>query len=116
MYVSADDRTAFEVLQLQAELCKSLGDAKRLMIIQELRSGEKSVTELAEAVGANQSNISQHLGVLRRVGLVACRRQGSTVYYSLASDKIVQACDVVGQVLMEQIEGSQDLASRIGQL
>jgi DNA-binding transcriptional ArsR family regulator len=116
MDVSMDEATTFEVLHLQAEICKSLGDAKRLMIIHELRSGEKSVTELTEAVGVNQSNMSQHLGVLRRVGLVACRRQGSTVYYSLASQRIAEACDIVGQVLMEQIEGSQELATRIGRL
>jgi DNA-binding transcriptional ArsR family regulator len=106
----------FEIFQLQAELCKSLGDAKRLMIIHELRSGEKSVSELSEAVGVNQSNMSQHLAVLRKVGLLNCRRQGSTVYYSLANARITDACDMVRQVLMEQIEGSRELASRISQM
>ena len=60
MDISVDERTMVEVLQLQAELCKSLGDVKRLMIIHELREGERSVGELAEDVGVNQSNMSQH--------------------------------------------------------
>ena len=65
------DIIKIEVLQLQAELCKSLSDPKRLHIIQELRLGERSVSELTEILGLKQSNTSQHLAVLRRIGVVS---------------------------------------------
>lgn len=99
----------YEVFQLQAEFCKSLADAKRLMIVHELRDGEKSVGELAEKLGLKQSNTSQHLATLRRAGVIASRRQGNTVYYSLANERIGQACDMVRSFILDQIQNSQDL-------
>ena len=59
------DDTRVEVFELQAELCKSLSDSKRLRIIHELRDGSRSVSDLAETLGLKQSNTSQHLAVLR---------------------------------------------------
>ena len=116
MSVSVEEATMLEVFQRQAELCKALGDAKRLMILHHLRHEEKSVGELCEALGVNQSNMSQHLAVLRRAGVVTCRRQGNSVYYSLANPRVGEACDMVRQVLVEQIEGSHELADRISRL
>ena len=92
-----------EVLGLQAEFCKSLSDIKRLRIIQELRGGERSVGELTARLGLKQSNTSQHLSVLRRVGVVSPRKEGSTTYYRLVNPKIAEACDLVHQVITEQI-------------
>ena len=102
-----------EVLNLQAELCKSLSDAKRLRIIQELREGEKSVGELARILGIKQSNTSQHLSVLRRIGIISPRKSGSTVYYGLVSPKIAEACDLVHEVIAEQLSETQKLSSFI---
>ena len=104
-----DDDRAMEIFQLQAELCKSLADPKRLMIIHELRDGTKSVAELAESLGLKQSNTSQHLAVMRRAGLVIPQRQGNTVYYSLVSSKIAAACDMVRELIAEQLERSRTL-------
>ena len=100
-----------EVLNLQAELCKSLSDPKRLRIIQELREGERSVGGLAEILGIKQSNTSQHLAILRKIGIVAPRRAGSTVYYRLVSPKIAEACDLVHEVIAEQLSKRQKLSS-----
>ncbi|MFC2002066.1 ArsR/SmtB family transcription factor [Chloroflexota bacterium] len=105
-----DDRQ-IEVFQLQAELCKSLSDYKRLRIIHELRRGEKSVNELAEVLELKQSNTSQHLAVLRKTGIIVPRRQGSTVYYRLANPKIADACDLVREVIAEQLRRNQGLTS-----
>lgn len=102
-----------EVLNLQAELCKSLSDAKRLRIIQELREGERSVGELAETLGIKQSNASQHLATLRKIGIISPRKVGSTVYYKLVSPKISEACDLVHEVIAEQLSKSQQLSSFI---
>jgi ArsR family transcriptional regulator len=99
-----------EVLKLQAELCKSLSDPKRLYIIQELRDGEKSVSELADILGLKQSNTSQHLAILRKVGVILPRKDGSTVYYRLADTKIAEACDLVHEVIGDQLRASQRLS------
>jgi DNA-binding transcriptional ArsR family regulator len=100
-----------EVLNLQAELCKSLSDSKRLRIIQELREGERSVGELAGILGIKQSNTSQHLATLRKAGIISPRKAGSTVYYSLVSPKIAEACDLVHEVIAEQFSERQKLSS-----
>jgi ArsR family transcriptional regulator len=105
------DEIPVEVFQLQAEFCKSLADAKRLMIIHELREGEKSVNELAERLGLKQSNTSQHLAVLRKAGIIMPRREGNIVYYELANPRIGQACDLVQSFIAEQLRSNQYLAS-----
>ena len=112
MTITNDDNQ-MEIFQLQAELCKSLADSKRLMIIHELREGEKSVGELAEALGMKQSNTSQHLAVLRNAGVILPRREGSTVFYGLASLRIGDACDLVRAVIAEQLERNRALAGAI---
>ena len=103
-----------EVLRLQAELCKSLSDPKRLQIIQELRGGEKAVSELSGILGLKQSNTSQHLAVLRRIGVIVFRKAGNNVYYRLADAKIAEACDLVHEVIAGQLRRSQRLSSLIG--
>ncbi|HUT67303.1 MAG TPA: metalloregulator ArsR/SmtB family transcription factor [Dehalococcoidales bacterium] len=102
-----------EVLRLQAELCKSLSDPKRLQIIQELRGGEKAVSELSGILGLKQSNTSQHLAVLRRIGVIVFRKAGNNVYYRLADAKIAEACDLVHEVIAGQLRRSQRLSSLI---
>jgi DNA-binding transcriptional ArsR family regulator len=99
-----DNEELTEIFRRQAELCKSLADPKRLMIIHHLRDGPKSVSELAEIAGLKQSNASQHIGVLRRAGVIKPQRDGNTVYYSLVTPKIAAACDMVRQVIAEEIQ------------
>ena len=102
-----------EVLSLQAELCKSLSNPKRLQIIQELRGGEKSVSELADILELKQSNTSQHLAVLRRLGVITPRKDGNAVYYRLADARIADACDLVHEVIAEQLRQSERLSKLI---
>lgn len=104
-----DNDRLVEVFRLQAELCKSLADPKRLMIIHHLRDGPKSVGELAEILGLKQSNTSQHLGVLRKVGVVSSERHGNTVHYSLAIPGVATACDMVRDAVAERLERERTL-------
>src|ERR1039458_6055214 len=92
-----------ETFRLHAELCKVLTDPKRLMILQALRAGERSVGELADVVGMSLPNASQHLSVMRHAGLVATRREGTTVFYSMAEPRIAQACDIVHQIVLDRM-------------
>ena len=72
-----------------AGLLKAMSNPSRLVILCQLAEGERSVGALERAVGLSQSGISQHLAVLRRGSVVASRRVGQTVFYSLASDEVV---------------------------
>lgn len=71
-----------------AALMKALSNPRRLMILCELASGERTVGALERAVGLSQSALSQHLARLRRDGLVKTRRQAQTIHYSLASPRV----------------------------
>ena len=106
---TTSDESKIEIFNLQAELCKSLSDPKRLRIIHELRDGEKSVGELARSLGLKQSNTSQHLAVLRRAGIVIPHRESNSVHYSLVSPKIAEACDLVREVIADQFRRNQSL-------
>lgn len=113
MLVITERDTLSEVFRLQADLCKSLADPKRLMIIHHLRDGPRSVGELAEAIGSKQSNTSQHLGVLRKAGVVRAERRGNTVRYSLVIPGIATACDLVREAVAEILQRERSLSDII---
>ncbi len=92
-----------EMIRLHAHVCKGLADPKRLLIIDALRDGEVTVTDLVDALEIPQANVSQHLAVLRDKGLVTSRRDGQWAYYSLTSPKIVEAVDLLRAVMQEQL-------------
>jgi DNA-binding transcriptional ArsR family regulator len=100
------------IFKLQAAISKTMANPLRLAILYFLKSGEKTVNQLAELAGANQSNVSQHLALLRQRDIVKTRKIGSNVYYSVASPKISQACDMIREVLWEQLRQKQELASK----
>lgn len=95
-----------ELYQLHASVCKGLADPKRLLILNALRDGERSVSEICDAVDLPQANVSQHLAVLREKGLVTARKDGQWVYYSMSSPKIMQALDLLREVMSEQLAPS----------
>ncbi len=91
-----------ELFRLHASICKGLADPKRLLIINALRNGERSVTELCDELGLRQANVSQHLAVLRDKGLVRVRKDGQFAYYSVSTSKIIEAMDLLREVMAEQ--------------
>lgn len=93
---------AASVNELHARVCKALADPKRLLLINELREGPRSVGDLSESLDISQSNVSRHLAVLKDRGLVATQRFGSSVHYSLTSPKIVQAVDLLWEFMAEE--------------
>jgi ArsR family transcriptional regulator len=94
---------------MQAEICKALANPIRIEILNLLKTGEKTVTELANFVGVNQANLSQHLTILRSKKIVEARRVGNSVYYSLANPRITEACNLLRQILQEQLEAESKL-------
>jgi ArsR family transcriptional regulator len=97
------DSVREELDRLHASICKGLADPKRLLIINALRDGPMSVSDICDELSLPQSNVSQHLGILRDKGLVKRQRNGQFVYYSLSSPKIIEAMDLLREVMAEQL-------------
>jgi len=105
------DPDTMELFRLQAEIAKTLSDPYRLVLLHELREGEKSVSQLVSTLGLPQSNVSRHLAVLRERSIVFTRRDGTTIYYRLANPRIAEACDIVREVLQSQLAHNHALVS-----
>lgn len=84
-----------EVLALIAERFKALGEPARLQLLNSLRSGEMTVTELVEETGFGQANVSKHLQLLHALGFVTRRKEGLFTYYSLADRGVFRLCDLM---------------------
>jgi rhodanese-related sulfurtransferase/DNA-binding transcriptional ArsR family regulator len=81
-----------------AAVAKTLGHAHRLELLEQLAQGERSVEVLADRTDLSVANASQHLQHMRRVGLVAARRQGKFVYYALADDGILNVLTALRRI------------------
>jgi DNA-binding transcriptional ArsR family regulator len=86
------DTTVIDQAEKQAALCRVLGNSRRLLILWLLSEGELSVKEIAAHVGSTMQNISQHLALLKKNGIVIARREGQTIYYRIADHECVQNC------------------------
>lgn len=74
-----------------------------------LRDEEKSVGELTTLIGSRQATISQHLAILRQTNVVSTKKEGSTIYYKVTNPKMIKACDIIREVLFEQIADMEKL-------
>ena len=86
---------------------RALADPGRLAILASLQSGEKSVSELVEATGRGQPNVSQHLSSLARAGFVTARRNGNRVFYRNADACVAEICDAVCRSLSARLREDQ---------
>ena len=101
-----------EYFELHAEVCKTFGHPKRLIIISTLRDAECTVTELSEQTGIDPSNLSQHLHLLRVKGLVITRREGTKIHYSLSHPNIGKALDLMSAFLDQKIASSANMIKK----
>lgn len=104
-----------EVFRLHADLCQAISDPNRILLLYALRAGERNVGELAEAVEVPQSTVSRHLKVLRERRLVATRRRGTSIYYTLSDGRVLEALDLLRHVLADTMEHRQAIAAGITQ-
>lgn len=99
-----------ELLRLQAELCQTLADPTRLELLYLLEGGPLAVKDLVAASGQRQAKISQHLAVMRQRGIVEAERAGNEVRYSLRDRRIIEACRITRQILLDQLTSQASLA------
>lgn len=97
-----------EVLELVATRFRALGDPSRLRLLNILMRGEHSVQELVDASGLTQTNVSRHLALLRREGVVARQREGNRAFYSILDPNIEKLCRVVCGGLSDRLAGELD--------
>jgi DNA-binding transcriptional ArsR family regulator len=95
--------------QLKAEFFKTLGHPVRIRVLELLSHREHAVAEMLPEVGVEAANLSQHLALLRRTGLVAARREGSSVFYSLTSPEVAELLRVARRILTGVLAGQAEL-------
>jgi len=101
-----------DIFDLHADVCKTLANPTRLQILALLAKEEMSVGELAGVLDLPLSNVSQHLAHLRARGLVASRKAGQSVHYSLADRRIIQACSLIRSVLLDRMKERGQIAQK----
>src|SRR3990167_350073 len=101
------------LVALHAEVCKAIANPTRLKILDALRQGEQSVQALAKRLKVRKANLSQHLAILRQRGIAATRREGLNIYYRCANPKMLKACEILREVLLEQLRAGGKLQKRV---
>lgn len=97
----------------RAEFLRALGHPVRVRIVELLRDGERSVGELQAQLNLDSSGTSQHLGVLRRHGVLESRRQGTSVFYRVRDPRTFQLLDSARQIVSSSLEAARALLSEL---
>ncbi|HEY45990.1 MAG: hypothetical protein AMJ88_09985 [Anaerolineae bacterium SM23_ 63] len=99
-----------EINELHSSLCAGLADPKRILILYALSEKSLNVSELTDSLGLPQPTVSRHLKMLRERGLVLARREGQSVYYDIADQRVIQALDILRAVLADMLRNQATLA------
>jgi DNA-binding transcriptional ArsR family regulator len=110
-----DPNLRTEIDRLHAQVCSGLADPNRILILYTLVENRYNVSDLARAVDLPQSTVSRHLKVLRERNMVVAQRDGQSVYYSLADERIIQALDLLRAVLASSLENQAALIRSVNQ-
>ena len=100
-----------DLAEMIAERMHVIGDPNRIRILDQLRDGELSVTELTSRLDTSQQNVSKHLGVLHGAGIVSRRREGNRVVYDIADESVFALCETVCGGLPRQLSELATLLS-----
>lgn len=104
-----------EINLLHAQVCHALADPKRILLLYALAERPHRVVELVELLEVSQPTVSHHLKVLRERGLISGRREGTEVYYSLNDPRVIQALDLLREVLADQLARQAHLAQQLNE-
>ncbi len=107
-----DDELIKELNLLHEQVCDALGSPIRLMIFYALSDRSRYVTDLAAELNLPQSTVSRHLRVLRERGLVVAQRDGQSVYYALADERVMQALDLMRSVLRDRLRKQMQITEK----
>jgi DNA-binding transcriptional ArsR family regulator len=98
-----------EITALHADICSALADPRRILILYALNEKACNVGELASELGISQPSASRHLTLLRERGIVSAQRDGQSVVYTLTDERIIQALDLLRNVLASKLKNQAAL-------
>ena len=104
-----------EVTALHAGICSGLADTRRILMLYAQSDKPRNVSELAEELGISQPTASRHLNLLRERGLVTARREGQSVVNTLADERIIQALDLLREVLASNLQSQAALVESVSE-
>jgi DNA-binding transcriptional ArsR family regulator len=107
------ERLSPQAVELVAGRFRILGEPLRIRILQELQAGERSVSEIVEAVGSTQPNVSKHLRILQEAGFIGRRQEGNLVYCSIEDPTVFDLCDAVCASVGERLTQHARLATEL---
>ncbi len=102
-----------ELYKIHADMCKIFSNPTRLEILNLLRDKELSVTELIGKTRLSQTNVSQHLSIMKSKGIVTSNRKGKNIYYKLTNPKIIKAFDIMKEVLAERLKKNGKIIGKL---
>lgn len=105
--------TEKKIFELHADVCKALGHPLRIEVIDVLQEKELCFTDILEITGGLKSNLSQHLSLMTKKGILKSRRDGQSTYFSLSSNKAAQACRLMREVLIDNLKKNQKLIEKL---
>jgi DNA-binding transcriptional ArsR family regulator len=103
-----------DLVELIAERFRALSEPTRIKLLDRLREGEATVLELTELIGTTQQNVSKHLGVLQRSGVVARRKQGNFAYYRIVDEGVFDLCEAVCGSVQQRVASLTELIAAAG--
>jgi len=92
-----------QIYTYHAEMCKVFSHPKRLELINALRDKEMNVGDLSQRLGLTIGNLSQHLAMMRERRILVSKKEGNLVYYRIANPRLLEAFDLLREILFEQI-------------
>ncbi len=101
-----------DMIEEVADLFKTLSDPTRLSLLLELQDGEMTVSQLADFSGTSMANISKHLTLMKRIGIVSRRKSGNQVYYNILSKNILDICDSVCEDIESRYSRKRPVAKK----
>jgi len=105
-----------KIFELHADVCKALGHPLRIEIIDLLQDKELCFTDILEVTGGLKSNLSQHLSIMTKKGILKTKKDGQCTYFSLSTPKVAEACQLMREVLIDNLEKQKKLLENIESL
>ena len=103
-----------DLAELIARRFRVIGEPMRIRLLDRLRDGEATVSELTEALDASQQNVSKHLTVLADAGIVGRRKDGNRVYYSVVDEGVFALCEEICGSVQRQLASLSELMGAVG--
>jgi len=98
-----------KIFEMQCEICRAMGHPLRLEIVEHLNNEEMSAGYLLSALATSKANLSKHMALLNRAGIVSLRREGRQVFYSLIHPEIHEACSIMRSILFRRLKKEENL-------